>query len=134
MYLFYRNDERLQHNLHQLIRQSSKNNPVAIIKLQSTGKNNGKGHHSHFDGDLPTSALLCLQAKVALSGRNFCPLLDERILSENLKFSKVPKSKELAGLVEPIPKELDVNNFEKKTYLHVSNSQQKKILRKKKQG
>ena len=61
-------------------------------------------------------------------------VLDERILSENLKFSKVPKSKELAGLVEPIPKELDVNNFEKKTYLHVSNSQQKKIIRKKKQG
>ena len=59
-------------------------------------------------------------------------LLDEQILSENLKFSKIPKSKELAGLEDPIQKDLDVNDFEKKRYVHISKSQQKKILRKKK--
>ena len=59
-------------------------------------------------------------------------LLDESIRGENIKFSKIPKWKELVGLEDPISKDLDVSDSENKRNLHASNSQQKKILRKKK--
>ena len=73
IYLFYRNYKRAQHNLLQLSKDSSKTNPVAIIKLKSEGKN-GIGVSSHFrNWNLPSSSLLCIGSKVALEGKNFRP-------------------------------------------------------------
>ena len=48
-------------------------NPVAISKVVSVGKRNGKAIKSHFRGASPECALLCVGSKVALENKNFCP-------------------------------------------------------------
>lgn len=73
MYLFYRNDKRKRHNMEQLIRRSSPTNPVAVIRSQSAGTLRAKGYKSHFDSDIPNTALMCIDAKVAINSRNFMP-------------------------------------------------------------
>jgi hypothetical protein len=74
MYLFYRNVKRIRHNLERLIAKATPDNPVAIIKSQSSGTVRAKGFKSHFDSDIPSSALLCVDCMVALNSRNFKPL------------------------------------------------------------
>ena len=59
-------------------------------------------------------------------------VLDERILSENLKFSKDLNSNNIAGLKDPNKKDLAITNSQQKRYLHVSKLQQKRMYRKKK--
>ena len=73
IFLFYRNIKRQQHNLKQLVKKSSQENPVAICRSVSNGTTRAKGYQSHFESDLPATALLCVGAKVALSDRNFYP-------------------------------------------------------------
>jgi len=74
MFLFFRNEKRIRHNLEQVALQCSPTNPVGINKTHATGPNGGKSVRAHFeDNNLPSSSLLCVGAKVALQGRNFCP-------------------------------------------------------------
>jgi hypothetical protein len=74
IFLFYTNEKRRSHNLRQVLRHSSKTNPVAILQPQSTGPMGRKGIASHFEGKLPESSLLCVGARVALDNRNFNPI------------------------------------------------------------
>lgn len=76
IYLFYRNYKRIQKNLEMLVAHCTKDNPVAICKTDSKGLHQGMAIKSHFDktSKIPNSALLCLQTKVALENKNFCPL------------------------------------------------------------
>ena len=75
IFLFYTNEKRRSHNLRQILRHSSKTNPVAILQPKSTGPNRGKGIASHFDGNkLPESSMLCEGARVAIDNRNFNPI------------------------------------------------------------
>lgn len=73
MFLYYRNQKRQQHNMRELVKRSSPTNPVAIVKSKSSGQTNSKGVSAHFEGEIPTSALLCQDCKVALNNRNFYP-------------------------------------------------------------
>ena len=73
MFLFYRNDRRMRHNMKQLAKRCSTENPVAVLKSRSAGRVNGKGVKSHFDGDIAPASLLCVGAKVALNNRNYRP-------------------------------------------------------------
>lgn len=74
IYLFFRNNKRIMKNMEMLIEKTSKDNPVAICQTQSKGQFNGKGIKSHYkNSDIPTSAMLAINAKVALENRNFCP-------------------------------------------------------------
>lgn len=74
MFLFYRNEPRKRHNMEQLLKRSSKENPVAIVKSQSAGTISAKGFKSHFDSDIPNASLLCKGCKVAINSRNFMPI------------------------------------------------------------
>jgi len=78
VFLYYRNAPRIVKNLELLIANSSSHNPVAICKVQSQGrKAAGMGIKAHFrkreNEDNAKSCMLCVNAKVALDGRNFCP-------------------------------------------------------------
>jgi len=73
IFLFYTNEKRNRHNLTMLKDNSSPSNPVAICKPRSMGTTTGKGDRRHFDSKAPSSALLCIGAKVALDKKNFCP-------------------------------------------------------------
>lgn len=73
MYLFFKNKKRINHNMEQLYRRSSKKNPVAVIKSRTFGRGRAKGLRSHFDSDLPSACLICEGSKVAINSRNFMP-------------------------------------------------------------
>ena len=73
MFLFYKNDKRIRHNMKQLAKKCSRDNPVAVVKSKSSGNTTGKAIKSHFESDLPSASLLCVGAKVAISSRNFQP-------------------------------------------------------------
>jgi hypothetical protein len=73
MFLFYRNEKRIRHNLTRLIEVSSSVCPVAVIKSRSKGTTRAKAYRSHFGSDIPSSALICLECSVALNCRNFRP-------------------------------------------------------------
>ena len=73
LYLFFRNERRMRHNLTKLASHSSAENPVAVVRSKSVGKQHGKGTQSHFDSDTPLAALLCIGAMIALCSRNFQP-------------------------------------------------------------
>lgn len=73
LYLFYRNDRRIRHNLQRLARQGTAENPVAFCRCTSTGVARGKGIKSHFDTDLPSTSMLCVGAKVSIENRNLKP-------------------------------------------------------------
>ena len=73
MFLFFKNQKRIEHNMKMLLKNSSKLNPVAIIKSRMHGRTHTKGIRSHFDADLPTTSIFCENAKVAINSRNFKP-------------------------------------------------------------
>ncbi len=73
IYLYYRNSKRQEHNLRELARRCSDENPVAICRARSQGTTRAKGIGAHFEGELPAASFFCVGAKVALSNRNFHP-------------------------------------------------------------
>ena len=74
LYLFFKNAKRVKHNNYMLSLQSSSENPVARIFMQSKSNKTGKGIKRHFDGDIPFKSMICVGAMVRLIGRNFNPL------------------------------------------------------------
>ena len=81
IFLFFRNEPRIHHNLIQICEHASEENPVAICKVQSEGPLNGKAIKRHFgiqnsnkhQDDGWNSSLLSVGAYVALDGRNYNP-------------------------------------------------------------
>jgi len=73
IYLFYRNEPRIRHNLQRLFEVSSVDNPVAFCRTRTSGSLNGKGDRRHFDSDSPPASLICVGATVSLENKNFCP-------------------------------------------------------------
>ncbi len=73
IYLFYKNEKRIRHNLARLAKHQSPENPVALLKVKSNNNKYGKGISSHFDKDSSVSCMLCIGSKVALDNKNFCP-------------------------------------------------------------
>lgn len=61
-----------EYNFLRLSSVCRDDNPVAIIKSVTRGKSNG-GISSHFDSGCPTTAHVCIGAKVSIQGRNFNP-------------------------------------------------------------
>ena len=49
---------------------------MAILRTQSAGPVGGKAVKSHFDykSKVPGTSIICVDAKVALENRNFCPI------------------------------------------------------------
>jgi GTPase SAR1 family protein len=74
VYLFWTNNKRIRHNLERLAFTNTEENPTAFVQTNSAGGRYGKGVNSHFDDKVPKTAMLCISAKVAITGRNFCPL------------------------------------------------------------
>lgn len=72
MFLFFKNEKRIAHNMFQLFKHATKTNPVAVIKSRTNGRS-GKAIRSHFDADLPSAAVFCTGSKVAINNRNFMP-------------------------------------------------------------
>ena len=73
IFLFFKNEKRIRHNMKMLARQQNATNPVALIKAHSNNNKFGKGIASHFDSESPVSSTLCIGAKVAIDNKNFCP-------------------------------------------------------------
>lgn len=74
LYIYAKNEKIDEHNLNMIIKNHTKENPIAILKCQSESSTGDKAKIGHFDGKKPPkSALLIRGAKVALQGRNFCP-------------------------------------------------------------
>jgi hypothetical protein len=48
MFLFYRNEKRIRHNLTKLVAVSSSLCPVAVVKSRSKGTTRAKAYRSHF--------------------------------------------------------------------------------------
>jgi hypothetical protein len=61
-----------EYNFMRLATVCTEDNPVAIIKSKTQGKNE-VGVSSHFDSGCPATAHVCVGAKVSLQGRNFNP-------------------------------------------------------------
>jgi hypothetical protein len=61
-----------EYNFRRLATICSEENPVAIIRSITKGRK-GEGVSSHFDSGCPSTAHLCIGAKVSLQGRNFNP-------------------------------------------------------------
>ena len=76
MYLFFTNEKRIRHNLRCLAETCGEKNPVAVLRTQSVGPVGGKAVASHFDSKskVPHTSIICVDAKVALENRNFCPI------------------------------------------------------------
>lgn len=74
VYIFWTNEKRMKYNLIRLLEKNTPENPTAIIRPTGSGKKFGKGINSHFDSQSPAAALLCIGAKVCLSGYNFNPI------------------------------------------------------------
>lgn len=73
MYLFFRNEPRVRHNIERIKICHSETNPVAFIRVKSEGSA-GKAIGRHFKrGSVPETAVVCLNSIVALDGINFCP-------------------------------------------------------------
>ena len=73
MYLFFKNDKRIAHNMEQLCRRCSKTQPVAILKTQTFGRNKGKAVRAHYELDIPSASLFCEGSNVMMQGKNFYP-------------------------------------------------------------
>lgn len=73
LFLFFTNEKRRNLNMKKLHANSSRENPVAVLRSQSYGQTRAKAFKSHFDGELPSTTFICNGAKVALSNRNFNP-------------------------------------------------------------
>lgn len=74
LYLFYKNEKRIRHNMLRLAKNSGKDNPVAIMKPQSKGPVAGKAIASHFESKPPDACMVCVGSKVAIENRNLCPV------------------------------------------------------------
>ena len=72
--LSFRNKAVDDHNIRQLEKCSSQEKPVAIIRTKTHGHLTGKADSRHFDTETPPFAKLCIDAIVAIAGRNFQPL------------------------------------------------------------
>ena len=75
LFLFYKNSQRVEHNVRMLKELSTVQNPVAMVHLRTWGALTGKADRRHFDrsDDPPPSAMLCIGAWVCIQGRNFQP-------------------------------------------------------------
>ena len=76
MFLFFTNEKCIRHNVKRLAETCGKKNPVAILRTQSTGPVGGRAVVSHFDNKskVPGTSIICVDAKVPLKNRNFCPI------------------------------------------------------------
>ena len=73
IYLFHTNKKRISHNLDKLFEDSGPDNPVAACKCRTTGSTTDRAIRGHFDNDRPATANICIDARVALYEKNFCP-------------------------------------------------------------
>ena len=73
IFLFYRNERRIRHNLQRLSEVHTHKKTVAVLKTVGTGPTGGKSIATHFQQDAPESSMLCIGAKVALENKNFRP-------------------------------------------------------------
>ena len=75
MYLFANKAPRDRLNAAKLKEKHGPENPVAFIKSHTSAIKSGKkvSHDSHYDAGVIPCTLLCINAKVALTGRNFLP-------------------------------------------------------------
>ena len=71
--LFWTNDKRIRTNIEVLSELNSVDNPTAIIRPKTESSKYGKGVAKHFDENLPGTSMFCINAKVALVGKNFNP-------------------------------------------------------------
>jgi len=74
IYLFYTNEKRIRHNLIGISETNSKENPTAVVKIQTASSKHHKAISGHFKDSPPKNALFCIGAKVCLQGKNFLPL------------------------------------------------------------
>ena len=74
IYLYYTNEKRIRKNLERLAEVSGPDNPVAMLRPQSTGPSGGKGISKHFENQMAETSKICIGAKVAIDSRNFCPM------------------------------------------------------------
>jgi hypothetical protein len=72
VYLFFRNEPRIRHNITMLHKCHDANRPVGFFKVQSRGAH-GKAIASHFNSPAPETSIFCVGSKVAIDGKNFCP-------------------------------------------------------------
>lgn len=73
-YIFYRNQDRTLHNMRQIAKECSPENPIARTQLVCKGKNSGKSKQSHFGrGDPPETSMFCIGSLCSVQGQNFCP-------------------------------------------------------------
>ena len=79
VHLFATHQNRQEFNLQQINELTSEDNPLFLCQTQFKRRpdRNGvvrPGIKKHFkDGDIPSKCLLCIGAKVAISGKNFQP-------------------------------------------------------------
>jgi len=73
MYLFFRNEPRIRHNLIRLSEVHDASHPVAFCKPTSTNVEFGKAISNHFDNKPPDATYFCVGSQVAIDNRNFCP-------------------------------------------------------------
>ena len=75
MYLFANKQPMQEHNLEQLVKEASDDNPVALIKsIPSPACSRTRVVAHHFDNDsTPTATTICRNARVQLCCRNFNP-------------------------------------------------------------
>lgn len=80
IYLFYTNSKRVRHNIRKLATVATADNPAAFLRCKGYGTTSGKAVSRHFDGnsagkkDPAGNVQVCVNAKVALDSKNFCPL------------------------------------------------------------
>lgn len=72
--LYWTNAKRIDHNMRELVKVNSEDNPTAIMKAHCTGSKCPKGVNFHFKNrDVPLTCIVCRHAKVAIDGCNFFP-------------------------------------------------------------
>ena len=77
IHLSFTNEKKNRHNLEQLCKDAGPDNPAATLRPQCPGSGpGGKAVNSHFskDSQVPKACFICAGAKVAIEGRNFCPM------------------------------------------------------------
>jgi hypothetical protein len=72
VYLFFRNEPRIRHNLNKLKQCHCHDRPAAFCRVTSKGPY-GKAVSSHFTSPAPETSIFCVDSKVAIDGKNFCP-------------------------------------------------------------
>ena len=72
-YIFATREKTMNHNYTELHRLHSKENPIALMKSRYTNATR-KPNKQHFDQhSFPNQTILCVGAKVAITGKNFQP-------------------------------------------------------------